>query len=157
MKHLLRPVVIALAVVYFLIDALFLTFIHPFADWLGRLPIFPRLRAWVIRQDRYTSLLLFLVPLILLEPVKPVAFFLMAKHHFVSGCLVLAMGELVKITLVERLFHLTRLKLLTFPWFARAYNYLRAIVDHVKKSPMWLAMAHTMQTIKTFLRRTPSG
>jgi hypothetical protein len=50
MKHLLRPIVIALAVLYFLIDALFLTFIHPFADWLGRLPIFPHLRAWVISR-----------------------------------------------------------------------------------------------------------
>jgi hypothetical protein len=47
---------------------------------------------------------LFLVPVIILEPVKPVGAYLIATNHLVSGVSLIAIGELLKIVIVERLF-----------------------------------------------------
>ena len=70
-KRVLVPVVAFVATLYFLIDALFLWFLRPIADWLGRLRILEGIRAWIQSLGPYPTLALFLVPLIILEPVKP--------------------------------------------------------------------------------------
>jgi membrane protein YqaA with SNARE-associated domain len=66
----------------------------------------------------YPSLALFSVPVIILEPVKPVAAYLAATGQMLGGALTLIIGELLKLVLVERLFSLTRDKLMKIPTFA---------------------------------------
>jgi hypothetical protein len=48
----LKPVVIAFAVLYFLIDALFFSLIKPLGTWLGKWPIFARVEAGFVRSVR---------------------------------------------------------------------------------------------------------
>ena len=71
------------------------------------------------------SLALFSVPVIILEPVKPVAAYLAATGQMVSSVVTLIVGELLKLVLVERLFSLTRDKLMKIPAFAWAYTKFR--------------------------------
>ena len=56
----------------------------------------------------------FSVPVIVLEPIKPIAAYLAATGQFLSGALTFIFGELLKLVLVERLFSLTREKLMIF-------------------------------------------
>jgi hypothetical protein len=70
----------------------------------------------------YPSLALFSVPVIILEPIKPVAAYLAATGQIVSSVLTLIVGELFKLVLIERLFSLTRDKLMKIPAFAWAYT-----------------------------------
>jgi hypothetical protein len=65
----------------------------------------------------YPSLALFSVLVIMLEPVKPVAAYLAATGQMVSSVVTLIIGELLKLVLVERLFSLTRGKLMKIPAF----------------------------------------
>ena len=53
---------------------------------------------------------LVLVPLAILEPVKPLGFYLTAKGHLVSGGSVIAMSEIVKVTLLEQVIEITKPK-----------------------------------------------
>jgi hypothetical protein len=70
----------------------------------------------------YPTLALFIVPVILLEPVKLVATYLTAAGHIVGGLMILIVGELLKLLLIERLFSVSRDKLMTIPVFAWCYD-----------------------------------
>ena len=61
------------------------------------------------------------MPLAILEPVKPLGFYLTAKG-LVSGGSLIAMGEIVKVTLVEQVIDIAKPKLLSFHWFAWMYR-----------------------------------
>jgi hypothetical protein len=74
-SRVLSPVAAAAAALYFLIDAVFLsavrTIIRPLARALSGSRMFKALAAWLASLGPYPTLVLFLVPVIILEPVKP--------------------------------------------------------------------------------------
>ena len=101
-----------------------------------------------------SAIVLFLVPLILLEPVKPVAAYLVATGHVVYGVTVLVIGEVLKITIVERLFHIGRDKLMMIPAFAWAYNFVVGWLAYLQALPAWQAVLRHVRPIKAAARRT---
>src|SRR5215212_4343947 len=131
----LRPLFSILAVIYFLVDALFFSVLHPVVSWIGRLPLFPRMRRWIASLGRYPALALFLVPLIILEPVKPVGTYLIATGRFKNGVAVIVAGEILKLVVVERLFQINRDKLLSIPAFAWAYYFGMGWLNWLKELP----------------------
>src|SRR5262249_5893833 len=151
----LEPVVAVLAAIYFLIDALFLWFIRPLARLLSGLAIAERIGAWVRTLGPYQTLALFLVPLVILEPVKPVAAYLIATRHVVSGLILLTVGELLKITIVERLFHIGRDKLMTIRAFAWAHDWVMRQLAWLQALPAWQAVKRQYLAIKA--RARPLG
>ncbi|PWC31113.1 hypothetical protein TSO352_30260 [Azospirillum sp. TSO35-2] len=110
------------ALAYFLLDALVYWGVRPVLRWVARLPLFRRVARWVGRLGPYPSLVLVLVPLALLEPAKPIGAWLFATGRPWLGVAVVVGAELVKITTVERLFHVAKPKLLTIGWFAWGYE-----------------------------------
>jgi hypothetical protein len=150
--RVLSPVVAVLAALYFLIDALFLPPLRMLARWLGSFGALARLGAWIRTLGPYQTLALFLVPLIILEPVKPVAAYLAAKGHVTRSLTVLVVGEILKITIVERLFHIGRDKLMTIPAFAWTYNYVMAWYAWFEALPPWQAVTRHVRAIKARAR-----
>jgi hypothetical protein len=136
-KRILRAVTYGLAAVYFLADAAFMTIAKPISDWLAGHVVLRRLRAWIRSLRPYPSLALFSVPVIMLEPVKPVAAYLAATGQMVSSVVTLIVGELLKLVLVERLFSLTRDKLLKIPAFAWAYTKFCEAKAWLKNTEAW--------------------
>lgn len=74
----------------------------------------------------YPSLALFAVPVIVLEPAKPLSAYLIATGHFFAGAVIFITAEVLKLTVVERLFQLNKKKLLSIPAFAWCYPILAA-------------------------------
>ena len=145
MNRIWRPVSYFLAVVYLLVDLIFIGVAKPISNWVGGHLIPRGLRTWIRSLPPYPSLALFSVPVILLEPIKPFAAYLAATGQFMTAALTLVSGELVKLVLVERLFSLTRDKLLKIPAFAWAYhNYQRARA--------WLEATEAWQIIRSMGR-----
>src|SRR5882762_7976467 len=103
-SRIIKPFVVVLAAIWFLADAIFSTIAHPVARWLGEHWVLFRLRAWIRSLRPYPALALFAVPLIVLEPVKPVAAYLAGTGHIAMGLIVFVVGEVLKLVLVERLF-----------------------------------------------------
>jgi hypothetical protein len=139
-KRILKPVTYALAVLYFLADAAFMVIAKPVSDWLTRHLVLRRLRAWIRSLRPYPSLALFSVPVIVLEPVKPVAAYLAATGQMVSSIMTLIVGELLKLVLVERLFSLTRDKLMKIPTFAWTYTKFSEAKAWLKNKEAWQAI-----------------
>ena len=89
---------------------------------------------------------LVLVPLAILEPVKPLGFYLTAKGHLVSGGSVIAVGEIVKVTLVEQVIEITKPKLLSFHWFAWVYSHWETVLDRLRSFRACQAVRRKVQS-----------
>ena|ERR1700682_1617347 len=155
-NRILKPFVFLLATLYFLVDAIFMTVARPLANWIAEHWIFEKLRAWIVSLRPYPTLLLFAVPVIVLEPVKPVAAYLVGTSHVALGMIVLVIGEILKLVLVERLFSVSRNKLMSIPAFAWAYWKYRAAKDWMTSTEAWQAVrrwSHIAQyAIRSYVR-----
>ena len=144
-NRILKSVIFALAAIYFLVDAIFMIVARPFANRIGEHWIFGSVRIWILSLRPYPALALFAVPLIVLEPVKPVAAYLAGTGHIAVGMTVLVTGEVLKLVLVERLFSASRHKLISIPAFAWTYGrYLQA--------KEWLESFEAWQTARRLRR-----
>jgi hypothetical protein len=150
-KRILKPVTYVLAALYFLADAAFMAIAKPISDWVARHVVLRRLRAWIRSLRPYPSLALFSVPVIMLEPVKPVAAYLAATGQMVSSVVTLIVGELLKLVLVERLFSLTRDKLMKIPAFAWAYTKFREAKAWLKNTEAWQAIRAISKAARQYL------
>jgi len=152
-SKILRPVIWVLAIAYFLVDALFISLLKPLERWLERVASLRRITAWIRSLGPYSSLFLFIVPLVVLEPVKPTALYLMGIGQWYAGLLVLVVGEALKILVLERLFHLTRPKLMSFRVFAWAYDWLIQIFAYLRSFEVWKSARRWFEEIRAFARR----
>lgn len=153
MKRILKPVTYILAAIYFLVDAVFMALARPISRWLGRHLEFKRLRAWIRSLPPYPSLALFSVPVIILEPIKPVAAYLAATGQVLSGAVTFIVGELLKLVLVERLFHLTRDKLMRIPAFAWAYGKFIEVRTWLQATEAWRTVRALSHAARDYVAR----
>jgi hypothetical protein len=137
MARLWKIPLFMVATAYFVVDGLFSYVTRPISAWIGQIRLFERARRWIVSLRPYPSLALFAVPVIILEPVKPLAGYLAATGHLVAGAITFIAGEVVKLTCVERLFELNRTKLLSIPAFATAYGYWRRMMDALEAMEVW--------------------
>ena len=117
---------------------------EPLQRWLervGRLPMVRELEAAIKRLHPRSALLLFLLPTLLLLPVKLLALGLIAQGSHLLGLAVIVVAKLVGTAVVARLFTLTRPALLHMPWFAVAYGHWSiwkdALLMRVRGSLAW--------------------
>jgi hypothetical protein len=157
MKRILRPVIFIVAALYFAADELFSWIARPIANWLSRLIILQSVRAWIKGLDPYPALLLFVVPLLILEPAKPLATYFIATGRVTVGVVVFAVAELLKVIMVERLFDLNRDKLLSIPAFAWCYARFRMVFDWLQSFEVWKAMRIRFARMKQIIRSALIG
>jgi hypothetical protein len=150
-KRILKPVTYVLAALYFLVDAAFMAVAKPISDWLAKHVALRRMRAWIRSLRPYPSLALFSVPVIMLEPVKPAAAYLAATGQMVSSVVTLIVGELLKLVLVERLFSLTRDKLMKIPAFVWAYTKFREAKAWLEATEAWQAIRAISKAARQYL------
>jgi hypothetical protein len=112
---------------------------------------------WIERRIRalspYGALSLFLLPTLLLLPVKLLALWLIGQGQVLGGTLVIITAKLVGTAIVARLFTLTQSSLMQLNWFARLYArwhaWKQALLDQVRASWPW----RMARTIKRRLQR----
>src|SRR6476660_3122245 len=144
--------VFILATLYFIVDGVFSYVTRPIAEWVAKQRLLERARRWVISLPPYPSLALFAVPVIILEPAKPLAGYLMGTGHFFAGAVTFITAEVLKLTLVERLFQLNRDKLLSIPAFAWGYQYWRHMMDVIESLEVWRASRRLVANAAALVR-----
>lgn len=153
LKRILEPFVFVVAAIYFIIDALAFSVLKPVLKKIANLRLFNFIARWVASLGPYPTLALFLIPLILLEPVKPLSAYLVASGQFKLGMLVLVLGEMLKITVVERIFYIGRDKLMTIKAFAWGYNFVAGWLTWIQALPSWQAVKHSFAGFIRWARR----
>ena len=154
MKRVLRVLGYTLVIIYFIADLAFEWVAVPLSRWIGRLQILQPLNAWIAGLRPYPALALFSVPVVILEPVKPVGALLVSEGYIVEGALTICAGEILKITLVERLFRLTRDRLMQIPAFAFLYGHWTKFHDWVVSSEIWRRARELIERWKLRFRST---
>jgi len=98
---------------------------------LARLPLWARTENWLRKLPPWGALLAFLLPVLLLLPVKVLALFLFGRGHAASGVTVLIVAKLIGTAFVARIFQLVEGALMRIPLFARWYPRWKAWKDRV--------------------------
>jgi hypothetical protein len=151
LRHVARAILLTIAILYFLIDLIFLSVVRPLRRRIMALRWVRRLREWASGLNRYAAILLLLVPWLMLEPIKPLGIMLFTRKHHLAATLLIATGEVVKLTLFEQLFDMTKPKLMTFPWFAWGYGRWRAAIACLRMLPVWHKMLSWYRTVRTWV------
>jgi hypothetical protein len=125
LRRLTRPFWLFLAAV-FLFEAWLWDRLTEFGHWLRDQIPFERFKRWVAerveRMPPWAALVLFGIPVIVVQPLKLASLYLMTHGHMVLGALGFVLIKIVGFGLVAFLFDLTRDKLMTFRWFVWVYD-----------------------------------
>lgn len=125
MRRLLQPFWVLLALI-FLAEAWLWDRLEPV---VARVVAWIPLRAfkrWLAERIAHLSppltLLVFLVPALLLFPLKLLAIWLLAHHNWIGAALVIVFGKLLGVGVAAFVFDVTRPKLMQMPWFRKTYD-----------------------------------
>ncbi len=106
-------------------------------------------------------LLIFLVPFLIVEPLLVVATVAIAMGYVVSGAIAWIVLKFLAVALIPAIFDLTKHRLMTMPWFVRAYekvmafhHYADAIVAPYKHAAAAVLRQWRMRAA-TVTRRVP--
>jgi hypothetical protein len=152
-RRLTRPLWLLLAAV-FLLEAWLWDRLTEFGHWLrDRIP-FEAFKRWVAARIEamppWGALLLFLIPVVAVQPLKLASLYLMTHGHLVLGALGFVSIKIVGFGLVAFLFDLTREKLLTFGWFVWVYDQVNRLREKASAfiAPYKAALKARMAEVK---------
>ncbi len=130
LTRLTRPFWLLLAAI-FLFEAWLWDRLTAFSHWLRDHLPFESVKRWVAERIEtippWGALLLFLIPVIAVQPLKLASLYLMTHGHLMLGALGFVSIKIVGFGLVAFLFDLTRDKLMTFRWFVWVYDHVNAL------------------------------
>src|SRR5215213_9220892 len=151
-RRVLTLPLVVLATILVLVDDLFRSIVKPAAAWLAGLKPFRRLEALIAGLPPYPTLALFLIPMAVIWPIKLYALYLIGLGHVGEGAAAFVVAKIVGVGLAERLFAISRDKLLSIGWFAKAFYAVIRIRVHLylKRTVWWPALV-------AFLARARGG
>ena len=157
LRRALRGVLLALAALVLFIEEWGWRPLIACVAWLAKWPPLARIEAAVRRVPPRWALVLFLVPAVLLFPIKLLALGLMHQGQAALGVAVIVATKVLGTALVGRLFVLTEPQLMQFAWFARALGWWRATKARIKvavlRSAGWRAVQALRRRVRVVLRR----
>ncbi|HEX8664968.1 MAG TPA: hypothetical protein VF744_13145 [Beijerinckiaceae bacterium] len=153
-RRILTLPLAAIATLVVLFDDLVRSAMKPALAWLASLEPMRRIEAAVARLPPYPTLALFLIPMAVIWPIKLYALYLIGLGHVAYGALAFVAAKVVGIGLAERLFAISRDKLLSIGWFAKGYFFVIAVRDRVH---LYLKGTRWWPAFVAFLARVREG
>jgi hypothetical protein len=146
-RRLTRPLLVLLAII-FLIEAWLWEHLKPVVGWFVSFIPWERLKARVASAIEhlppYATLLVFLVPVVLLLPLKFLGLWMLAHGFWLGAVGVLGLAKVMSLGVTAFIFEITRPKLLQLGWFRWFYEHML----------VWLAWAHGLvDPIKARIKR----
>ena len=155
--HVLRAVLLGVAALVIFIEEWGWRPLTALAARIARWPPLARLEATVAAAPPRLALALFLVPVVLLVPVKLAALWLIGEGRTTLGVALIVAAKLVGTAVVGRLFILVEPQLQQFAWFALALAWWRATRDRVmaavRESRLWRGAAALRRAWRMWRRR----
>ncbi len=133
---------------------------RPLTAWAARVAQWPplaRLEAHIRSASPRTALLLFIVPAVMLFPIKLLALWFIHMGRTALGIIVILAAKLLGTAAVGRLFIITEPQLMQFAWFARSLAWWRStklrVKAAVRNSAGWQAASRLRRRISIWMRR----
>jgi hypothetical protein len=157
LRRALRAPIVVAAVAIVLVDDAFRAVVVPAVRAIANLQPIRRAEAAVARLPPYGTLALFLIPLAVIEPAKIYGLFLFGQGRWIAGTLTFVAAKVVGLALAERLFAISRDKLLSIGWFAWCYRKLvglkQAIHAWLLATSLWPAVVRMVRRAREALAR----
>ncbi len=154
-KILAAPFVIIAAIIVLLEDWLWDDLARMMA-YIGRLPVLRQLEKIIANLPPYAALVVFLVPSLLLIPVKLAALWLISHGQHALGLLTVIGAKVVGTALVARIYTLTQGSLLRILWFANLHAKFTAfkirVYDYLKASAVYQSVQEIKVKMKSFVQ-----
>ena len=132
MRRILRPLWIFLALL-FLLEAWLWDHLEPIVARVVNLVPWGKLKEKLARliEDLppWATLIVFIIPFIVLLPLKFVEVYLLATHQWLAAGVVLILAKLLGLGVTAFIFDVTREKLLQMAWFRRMYEWVLRLRD----------------------------
>ncbi len=137
---------------------------RPLTAWAARLarwePI-ERLEQRIRNAPPRVALALFLLPALMLFPIKLLALWFIHMGRTSLGVFVIVLAKLIGTALVGRLFIITEPQLLRFGWFVRVLGWWRTTKQRVRealeRSSGWQAIRRSRRRLLSWLRSRMRG
>ena len=147
MRRVLKPLWILLAL-FFLIEAWLWEHLRPLIAAVVNVIAWDRLKARLVALIEWLPpwavLIVFVIPFIVLLPLKFLEVYLLVQRQWIAAILVLVLAKLLGLGVTAFIFDVTRPKLLQMAWFRWLYELML----------VWLAKAHALiDPIKARIRR----
>lgn len=136
-KKLLTPPMIILAALFMFVEEWIWDHLATFMSWVARAPFIRWLESRIAALPPYPSMAVFLLPGLMLLPVKICALWLGTHGHLVAAACVFIAAKVVGTALAARLFTLCRPSLLTVNWFRRLCEWFGRIKTRLYNSAPW--------------------
>ena len=154
--RVMRGVLLTLAAIVLFIEEWGWRPLVALAARFARWPPLARFEARIANVPPRFALVLFLVPAVLLFPIKLLALWLIHEGQAVLGIGVIVAAKVLGTALVGRLFVLTERQLMQFTWFARGMNWWVATKQRLKAlvvgSSAWRAVRDATRRLRASLR-----
>jgi hypothetical protein len=162
-RRLLRTLWIVLALL-FLMEAWLWDHLEPMVARAVNVVPWGRLKTWIKRTIEslppWAALGVFVVPLIVLLPLKFLEVYFLAKRNWLGAAGVVVLAKLVGLGVTAFVFDATRYQLLQMAWFARMYDWFlwardwaHAQTEPVRQRALRLTWLLKPQRAGKFLRR----
>jgi hypothetical protein len=139
-SRLLTPLVYLVGIVVLLEEAFWRAGIW-IGGWIARLPLARLFERLILALPPWAAMCAFILPGLLLIPVKVLALFAIANGHAATGVTTFIVAKLAGAALVARIYTLSLPKLLTVAWFARMHVPVIAFknlhLDRMRASHLW--------------------
>jgi hypothetical protein len=163
MRRILRPLWIVLALL-FLLEAWLWDHLEPLVARVVNLLPWGRLKLWLKRGIEtlppWAALGVFIIPFIVLLPLKFLEVYFIATRNWLGAALVLLAAKLLGLGVTAFVFDATREKLMQMAWFARMYDWFmwardwaHAMTEPVRERLRQLAWLLKPPRAGRFLRR----
>jgi hypothetical protein len=138
LKRALELLIVPLAAAVVFFEQVLIGILNAITAALARWAPIAALEAWLKKQPPSIALMAFVMPSILILPIKFSAIYFGMHHMFMTAIAAVVIGKLLATAIVARLYVVLRPTLMTIGWFARvdtwfffwrdrAYAFVRAL------------------------------
>jgi hypothetical protein len=157
LKKLLYPPMVVLAAAFMFFEEWVWDHIAAFMAWVAKARVFRWIEARLAKLPPYAAMAVFLIPGLMLLPVKIAALFLITRGHALAGLMTIIGAKLLGTAIVVRIFAVCRPALLTVGWFRRVYDWITRVKTRlytaIKSMPAWVTVVRWKNAIKAAVHR----
>lgn len=154
-SRLLTPLVYLVGVVVLLEEAFWRAGLW-IGGWVARLPLARLFERLILALPPWAALCAFVLPGLLLIPIKLLALVAIANGHAATGVTTFIVAKLAGAALVARIYTLSLPKLLTLRWFARWHAPLIAFknlyLERMRASHLWRRSLLALDDVRRAMR-----
>ena len=156
LRRILTPPLVFIAAAALILEETLIAWLQALMARLAKLPVVAAAEAWAARLPPYPAMGLFLLPAVVLLPVKLSALWLIAHGSIGAGIAIILAGKVVGTAIAARIYKILHPSLSRLAWFVAAerwvFGWRDRLYGYVKATATWHAIVRVVHAAKASVR-----